>query len=350
MAYCIMNIGKIKTFGQMSSAFKHNYRIDYADNVIPEMEVFNQELVPMSHDTYNETYKAFTQNLGYGIDKDYRKNGVLAFEIMLSFSREALTNINVDQWKEDNLRWIRENFNACPEKYGDNLLSAVYHADEVGNVHMHALIAPVNDKGRLDAFYYVNGRNKLRELQTSYAEAMKTHGLQRGMEHSPLRHQDIQKMYGSLNKALNIKDIPKWEEKDTPESYQEKILEYTKNKVAVFHKQLEDKQRELEKAKAAPKIETTTLEKQLAAANRKIYKYEKKQEEFEREFGPIEKVKKQLDNVRLMKDALKDMDIDKANEFTEQLNEMVARQKRIEKEREEEEKKRKKNVFERIKG
>ena len=342
MGYCIMHVNKIKNFGQMAVAFKHNYRIDSADNVIPEMKVYNQELIPMSHDTYNETFNAFTQNLGYGIDKKYR---TLAFEVMLSFSRESLPDIDIEKWKETNLAWLRKEFNACPEKYGDNIISAVYHSDEIGSLHIHAIVVPINEHGKLCGTYYLDKRRDYIRLQDSYAEAMKVHGLERGMKHSPAKHQDIQRMYGQLNKALEV-DIPKWDEKDTPETYQEKIKEYTKDKVAVFLKQMNDKDRELEKAKAAPTIETTILEKKLAAANRKIHKYEKRDEELEKRFGSIENVKKQLDNVILMKEALKEMDIEKANAFTEQLNEMVARQRRIEKRKAEEEKKRKKSIFE----
>lgn len=345
MGYCILHIGKIKNFGQMSAAYKHNYRISPVPNAIPEMKELNQELVPLSHNTYNETYKAFTANLGYGINKNYRKNGVLALDVMLSFSREDLSNIDLEKWKANCLVWLRNSFNACPEKYGDNLLSACLHMDE-SMVHIHALLCVVDNRGHLNASYYINGREKLRELQDSYAEAMRPLGLIKGMfSCSPLKHQDIQKMYGSLEKAFQDNDIPKWEEKDTPETYQEKVREFTKEKIAVFHKKLSDTQRELEKAKVLPSMDTTVLEKKLASANRKIYKLEAKQEEFEREFGGIEIVQKTMESVRLLKAGLEDMDTDKANEFIDLLNDIVRHQRKKEREESERAKKRKKNIF-----
>ena len=67
--------------------------------------------------------------------------------------------------------------------------------------HLHLLVAPVNQIGRISASYYIDGPNDLRKLQSSYAVAMKVHGLERGVQKSSAHHEDIKRLYGELNKA-----------------------------------------------------------------------------------------------------------------------------------------------------
>ena len=352
MAYCFMNINKIKSLSQMSAAYNHNYRTSpehFPENADPSRSYLNRELVPLSKENYNATFQERMVNLGYGIDKNIRKNAVLALEILLSFSREKMADETFHLMKREtvSIEWAKSTFNSAPEKYGDNVISAVTHYDE-STPHISLLILPISPTGQLCAdFYLKGGPKRMSELQTSYANDMQQFGLLRGQEHSHIKHQDIKLFYSELSKALTV-NPPKWGEKDNPVTYQEKVKEMLKEQAAVSLRLKKEQESTLVHERAAHKEENTVLEKKLAAANRKIHKYEKKEEEFEREFGSIEIVKKKLESVRLMRDALDEMEPNEANKFIEQLNEMVRIQRHREKMRAEEAKKRKKNVFDRI--
>ena len=78
------------------------------------------------------------KELGYGTSKKIRSNAVLGFEVVTTFSREDADHMDCNKWKENNTKWLTETFNIDPEKYGNNVLSVVYHGDEPGNVHCHA--------------------------------------------------------------------------------------------------------------------------------------------------------------------------------------------------------------------
>lgn len=351
MAYCCMSINKIKSLSQLSAAYNHNFRVDgkIPENADPSKTYLNHVAHPMAHNSYNEAFKEFTLNLGYGIDKDIRKNAVLALEIIMSFSREKLKDQSFDlaKWENASIEWVKSTFNAAPEKYGQNLISAVTHYDET-TPHISAIIFPVDEIGHLNAnFYLKGGRSRMSELQTSYAEFMKPLGLKRGQIRSGIKHQDIKLFYGEVSKVLKA-DIPKYEETDTPESYQEKIRKILQEKAAISLRLEKEHEATIARTKAAHEQETAALKKQVSSANRKIHKMEKEKEELEREIGTVESVKRVVKSVQLMKKALDEMDIDKANEFTDQLNEMVARQRRIERAKAEKEKKRKKHVFEKL--
>ena len=135
----------------------------------------------------------------------------------------------MEQWKEANVRWIQESFNADMEKYGDNVLSIMCHDDETGNTHCHAFIQPIDQKGHLNASFFTdgkeNGRSRYSRLQDSYAEVMCSLGLQRGMKGSKARHKDIKKFYTELNQAIENVPIPQKGELATDyyERFQEQL-------------------------------------------------------------------------------------------------------------------------------
>lgn len=353
MGYCCLDIKKINNMGQMNNAYRHNYRMKFVENAIPELEQLNQELVSLNGKTYEEAFRERTESLGYGIDKKYRKGGVYAYEILLTFSREDRDRIDLEKWKKDNIEWLRENFNLAPEKYGDNVLSVVYHGDEVGNVHCHAFVLPIDERGKLNATKYTGSPQKMAELQTSYAQKMKEHDLKRGIEGSIANHKKLRQFYTELNQATDYK-LPEYTEKDTPETYRQKIDDMMKNILASHFRELQLKEREIIEAKSIPyqetvhyKREIVKMHKEITQLERKIKSMEKDKEEFEHEFGTINEIKPKLKMLNYLTEALKnEPDINKANRIAEELNELVRRQKYLEKQEREKEKQRKKTLFE----
>ena len=228
MGYCFMTLEKIKNFNQMAGKYSHNYRKIDVLNADPDKAHLNEELISLEGKTYKEAFEERLKGLGYGTDKKIRSNAVYAFEVVTTFSREDKEHVDLEKWKKDNVAWLKKEFNANPD-YGENVLSVVYHGDEAGNVHCHAIVVPIDDKGNLNARYYVRSRQKMIELQDSYGKLMKSeHNLNRGIKNSKARHQDIKRYYTSLNATLQ-RDLPKPKENEKLEDYQQRIQELYKD-------------------------------------------------------------------------------------------------------------------------
>lgn len=292
MGYCFMTIDKIKDFKKLASTYAHNYRKKEVLNADPDKKELNRELVSLNGKTYIEAFKDRTKELGYGTEKKIRSNAVYGFEVVTTFSREDAEKIDLEKWKEDNVKWLKQAFNANPEKYGDNVLSVVYHADEPGNVHCHAFVIPIDDKGNLNSRYYVQNRQKMIALQDSYAKAMKTHNLDRGIKNSSARHQDIKRMYTALNMTIS-KELPPVIEGETAKEYRDRINEPYKD-LNLQNMGLKDKL-----SRATLELDQK-IKNAVSAARKELYdKFQDKaehMEELEREFGSYEEVKEKCES------------------------------------------------------
>lgn len=217
MGYSYVHINKLYSYYKIGKAYEHNYRLSEVSNAASEHRNRNEELIslPVRNGrrlSYLDTWQERLQMLPAYADgnRKIRKNAILALEIVTSFSREERNQIPLDQWKEANVNWIQETFNTDATQYGNNVLSIMCHDDETGNIHCHAFIQPIDQKGHLNASFFTdgreNGRSRYSRLQDSYAEAMFSLGLQRGLRGSKARHKDIKKFYTELNQA--IENVP----------------------------------------------------------------------------------------------------------------------------------------------
>lgn len=227
MGYCFLRVDKIKTNADFVRKYEHNYRTEQVPNAIPELKDQNQELVKLQGADgtpcdYLTAYKSRIRELDFYKSRKVRKDNVKGLEICTTFSKESKEHIDLEKWKEENVKWLREYFNRCPEKYGDNVISVMYHGDECGNVHCHSIVIPIDEEGKLSADKYLGGRSKMREMQDSYGRAMSSLGLERGLKGSSARHQDITKFYAKLNKRM---EIPEPEHAESAEAYRSRILE-----------------------------------------------------------------------------------------------------------------------------
>lgn len=152
------------------------------------------------------------------------KNQVHAIRIMLSASPEAMERIEqegrLDDWCEQSVEWMQEIFGT------ENLVSAVLHLDEK-TPHIHATVVPIvtatrrkkkseenvkkhyrkkADSARLCADDIMT-QAKLKNYQTSYANAMHSFGLERGIDGSEARHISTREYYTEqYRKAENLKE------------------------------------------------------------------------------------------------------------------------------------------------
>ncbi len=144
-----------------------------------------------------------------GLHRKVGKNQTKAIRIILTGSHEQMMKIvqsgKLDQWTDANLKWLKDTFGE------DNVVSCVLHMDEK-TPHLHATVVPIvtgerkrkSSEGekkyrtqagpRLSADD-VMGRTRLSIYQNTYAEAMRTFGLQRGVVGSTAKHQSNGEYY-----------------------------------------------------------------------------------------------------------------------------------------------------------
>ena len=142
------------------------------------------------------------------------RDTVLCREIVLSASpsyfrpgRESIGGVfdldKLKAWATASLAWAKR-------QWPDQLASFVIHADEQ-NVHAHLLVIPrvkstagvwkLNSKALFD-------RDRLRELQTGYGEALAPLGIRRGELGSQAVHSEVRQFYGAVQA---VKELPKRE-------------------------------------------------------------------------------------------------------------------------------------------
>lgn len=180
--------------------------------------------------TCYDAFQSKIANLGYYENHSYRKNAVLGYEAILTYTRNA--DIDPYEWADESIKWLHETFDKSPDKKG-NVVSAVLHMDEPGNPHIHAVIIPIDEKGHLNASRFTNGFAAMTELQSSYADAVAHFGLKRGVSGSSAEHRDINKMYAELN---NIKNVPKPKEGETTEDYYKRIQGHVETQLLAGHR------------------------------------------------------------------------------------------------------------------
>lgn len=194
MTYAILRIIKLKTFGRISAAGNHNLRLKYCSNANPEKRHLNVNLVDKGS-SLTSAVKA--RLFGAGIKK-WRKDAVLASELLLTASPEFFEKgASTEAWIAENHRWLVETF-------GDNIVSAVVHMDEM-TPHIHCILVPIDRNGRLSHKNLFGGaRDAFVEWQTNYAKRMTRFGLERGVCGSTATHERIRQFYTAVNATPEV--------------------------------------------------------------------------------------------------------------------------------------------------
>lgn len=141
------------------------------------------------------------------------RDTVLCREIVLSASpsyfrpgRESMGGVfepdRVKAWATASLAWAKR-------QWPDQLASAVLHLDEM-TPHMHLLVVPrvksaagvwkLNSKALFD-------RERLRELQTGFGEALAPLGIRRGEPGSMATHSEARQFYGAAQAAKGMPEL-----------------------------------------------------------------------------------------------------------------------------------------------
>jgi len=200
--FAILRVAKIKTMANMAASLQHTFRERHTPNADPNL--IRSNTVLHGPKTSGDVLKAW----GDRAPEKIRANAVRGMEYFVGGSPAALNAMSrreQDAYFRQALDWIKQ-------RHGpENVLSAVIHRDET-TPHMSVMTIPLDGKGNLNARELVGNREKLRAMQTDFADRVGLrHGLERGIEGSQATHERVQSAYGRLQRfeeRLNSVDAP----------------------------------------------------------------------------------------------------------------------------------------------
>lgn len=203
--FAICRISKLNDWGNIAGSGAHTYRRSgMAPNADPTRLGKNRVLAGTPNDVVGDVRRR-VEALG-----EPRKNAVLCVEHLLTASPEFFANAGpgvLDSWVKDNMKFLAD-------RYGrENVTHAVLHMDEE-TPHIVAYVVP-EVEGKLNARALFGGRDKLRQLQTDYADAFDLYGLNRGVEGSRAKHRTVKNFYATIEE-VETKALAKLEELKTP--------------------------------------------------------------------------------------------------------------------------------------
>ncbi len=257
MAYAIMRTEKIKSVHELTSRYNHNFRIFDVSNADPSKTALNMEPVDLMGKTYLRAFEdeIFRQQIE-GNMRNVRKNAVLGFEVMLTYSHDA-GDIPIEEWVKKNVEWLNETFNppgsaiSCHGEHqikSDNVKSVVVHMDEAVP-HIHAFVVPIDDHGHLNARYYCGEREYMIQMQDSYAKKMAEFGLKRGIQNTKVKHQEVARFYKGLQEAVQA-ELPGVTPGETANDYKSRADEFYKNHRILYYEELRRAKRTVDTANA----------------------------------------------------------------------------------------------------
>ena len=194
MAYAIMRCEKIKNMGRLGGSFLHAFR---------ERETLNADSTRTAGnvDYFARNAEEAMTRAKLTLPEKIRKNGVIAVEYLFTASPEWFKTATSAQKKEFfdcSVDWLAE-------KYGRaHIITATVHNDET-TPHLTAVVIPIDSRGKLNARGFIGGAEKLRKDQDTYAKAVSSLGLVRGIRGSKAKHQEISQWYGELHETDKIK-------------------------------------------------------------------------------------------------------------------------------------------------
>ncbi|MDR2352442.1 MAG: plasmid recombination protein, partial [Deltaproteobacteria bacterium] len=173
--YAVLNIFKLKNWQAVVACFHHNHRLLDVKNSSRDSTMPNRVLIGSPNDNILELCLSRIKK------KPYSRRTNLLVDIVLSASRafffgnkqnhEGFEESRVKAFTKAALYWAQDTF-------GEKIVSAVLHLDEI-TPHIHLLVQPLLEEGRLNMKSILPKRDSLTELHSSYACALAQLGIGR---------------------------------------------------------------------------------------------------------------------------------------------------------------------------
>jgi len=201
MPYAIMRCKKLASVGSVASSLKHCFR---------ERETPNAD----AHRTPDNDHRgASSTDEAMGLLREMlpakrRKDAVLAVEYLMTASPEWWKQASYAKQQD----FFKQSYEWLEKKYGaDRILVATIHQDET-SPHLSAFVVPLTQDGRLSAKEFIGDRAQMSLDQSTYAQAVRHLGLERGVMGSKAKHQTIRSYYAALEQGE--KDVPQIKAED----------------------------------------------------------------------------------------------------------------------------------------
>ena len=175
-----------------------------------------------------------------------RKDASIAFECVMSFSPDMADKVNLKEWRDANLQFLKKEF----IQKGATPVRIDYHESEE-TPHIHAIFISTTTDGKISTKDFLGGRGDLSKLQDRYAKAMEQFKLERGYsrynEYVAIRNMAIKAGYGKkfadVRAYCDDNGIPVPERKRHTTKYEwmaqlDKRIKDLKQQVADYEKQL----------------------------------------------------------------------------------------------------------------
>ena len=197
MAHAIARIAKLKS-GNVVASGLHTGRRRLPLNANPEVK--NVRFIGQLDSPDLPSLETIVRDrIG---DQTIRKNGVLCVEMLLTASPEYFRPddpTRAGYYELEKLADFQQSVHGwLDSEYGDRIVRAELHLDE-STPHVHAYLVPLDERGKLNCRGIFGGRQKLSQFQDSFANAMSSLGLERGIKGSKAKHTKIQHYYAAIN-------------------------------------------------------------------------------------------------------------------------------------------------------
>lgn len=192
--YAILRTAKLKKISNISGSARHNFR---------EKETLNADIELTKNNFTNgcQSSKELLQEAKKRLATVpmVRKDSVLAIEYFIGASPEFFQKSSKEQienYFNKAEKWLKD-------RHGqENVLAVTRQYDET-SPHICAYVIPIDEKGRLNCSFFLDGRKKLSEMQTDFAEnCAKEFGLERGIEGSQAKHTTIKEYYSRIQSPI----------------------------------------------------------------------------------------------------------------------------------------------------
>lgn len=192
MPYAILRTAKLATIGNVGGSARHNFRERETPNADPERTASNTTSGAQSA---AEVVAGVKERLA--TQAHVRKNAVLAVEYFIGASPEWFSQADTKQreaYFDQAEKWLRARHGS------ENVIAVTRQYDET-SPHICAYAVPIDPNGKLNCSHFLDGREKLSQMQTDFADKVgRQFGLERGIEGSKATHKTIKQYYAEIQK------------------------------------------------------------------------------------------------------------------------------------------------------
>ena len=194
MPFAILRTAKLTSLGNVGGSAQHNFRERPTPNADAARTALNRTSGAQSA---AEVVEAVKGRLATQVK--VRKNVVLAVEYFIGASPEWFGQADTGQreaYFDQAEKWLKA-------RHGkENVIAVTRQYDET-SPHICAFVVPIDPNGRLNCSHFLDGRGKLSQMQTDFADRIgRQFGLERGIEGSKATHKTISQYYAEIQQPV----------------------------------------------------------------------------------------------------------------------------------------------------